>query len=209
MNPKKTVQRMDKRRISAVFQQNNSLFLLTAFFVFGLLVGVLYLKTKNEGGENCAAPFEEMYQGISNGFLSAFLHAFLGQLPFIAAAFLAGTCMAGAVLVPAVVFLRGASWGLVMGFAYATYGLIGIVFNLFILLPAAVLGGLALLLAGREAFGFSLSLARLAMPHLSPPNIEQDFKHYCLRQLFVLLFFVASALIEAVMAAAFLSFFPF
>ena len=162
---------------------------------------------KNTSGSFYSENFELFYNEISGGFVTTFFYAFLRQLPFEAAIFLAGTCMVGSVLVPAIVALRGAVYGMIMSYAYATYGLMGIVFNLLILIPSAILATIALMLAAREAFGFSLSLARLAIPTMHKPAIEQDFKLYCLRQLFVFLFFVVSAVVQTIMALSFLSFF--
>ncbi len=187
--------------------QNNSLLLITFCFLVGLLAGVLYFEAKNTSGIFYADDFKNFYGEISGGFATTFFFAFLRQLPFAAAIFLAGTCMVGAVLVPAIVALRGALYGVIMSYAYATYGLMGIVFNLLILIPSAILATIALMLSAREAFGFSLSLARLALPTMQRPAIEQDFKRYCLRQLFVFLFFVVSAIVQTIMALSFLSFF--
>lgn len=189
--------------------QNNSLLIIAFCFLLGLLAGVLYFKLQNADGDFYAKEFDQLYTDLSGGFGQIFFSALLRQLPFAAAVFLAGTCMVGAVLVPAVTALNGASCGIVMGYAYASHGLMGIVFNLLILIPPAIITAMALILSARESLGFSLSLARLALPGLGKPAIEQDFKLYCLRQLFVLLFFVAAALVQTVMALSFLSFFAF
>lgn len=208
---------MKKRMLAAAgrtslldgINQNNSLLIIAFCFLLGLLAGVLYFKLQNTGGDFYKEEFATLRTNLSGGFGQVFLSALLRQLPFAAAIFLAGTCMVGAVLVPAITVLNGASCGILMGYAYATYGLTGIVFNLLILIPPATIAALALILSGRESLGFSLSLARLALPGLGKPAIEQDFKLYCLRQLFVLLFFVVAALVQTVMALCFSSFFAF
>ena len=96
-----------------------------------------------------------------------------------------------------------------MAYSYFAHGLLGIVFSLLILIPAAVIASIGIILSAREALGFSLSLARLALPDATKPRIEQDFKLYSLRQIFVLIFFVASAFIQALMSVSFISFFNF
>ena len=87
--------------------------------------------------------------------------------------------------------------------------IVAFVFCLLIIIPSAVIAAIAVILACREALGFSLSLARLAFPETKKPRIEQDFKLYCMRQLFVLIFFVTSAVVQGLMSASFISFFDF
>ncbi len=198
-----------KAGVIEAVNQNNSLIFTVFCFLLGLLVGVLWFKFKNIDGNFYSSQFNELYSELSGGFARAFISAISGLLPFAAAVFLSGTCMVGAVMVPAIVAIRGAMMGFTMGYAYCTYRLMGIVFNLLMIIPAGIISTLALILSARESLGFSLSLARLALPGSNKPEIEQDFKFYCLRQLFVLMFFVAAALVQTLMAVSFISFFSF
>ena len=199
----------NKTSLLETVNQNNSIIFITFCFLLGILAGVLIFKTKNSDFGYYSSEFKNICSQLNSGFLSAATHSFLNQLPFAAAVFLSGTCMVGAILVPAVVAVRGAAYGVIMGYAYSSYGLAGIVFNSLILIPSAVIVAVALILSSREALGFSLSLARLALPETKKPRIEQDFKLYCMRQLFVLIFFVAAALVQALMSVSFISFFQF
>jgi len=197
----------NKTSVLEAINQNNSLIFLSFCFLLGFLAGVLIFKTKNTSGGYYSNEFTELYNKLNGGFLSAVICSFLNQLPFAAAIFLSGTCMVGAVLVPAIAAVRGATYGMIMAYTYFAYNLKGVVFNLLILIPSAVVAAISVILASREALGFSLSLARLAFPDTKKPHIEQDFKLYCIRQLFVLLFFLTSALIQGLMSASFISFF--
>ena len=199
----------NKTSLLETINQNNSLIFIAFCLLLGILAGVLIFKTKNSDLEYYSSEFKYIYSRLNSGFLPAATYSFLNQLPFAAAIFLSGTCMVGAVLVPAVVMVRGAIYGIIMGYAYNSFGLMGIVFNLLIFIPSAVIAALALILSSREALGFSLSLARLALPETKKPHIEQDFKLYCMRQLFVLMFFALSALVQALMSISFISFFEF
>lgn len=190
-----------------LINQNTTLLIMTFCFIIGFLSGVLIFKYKNANGGYYALEFLEVYKGLKGSFADKLSFSFSKILPYAAAIFLSGTCMVGAVIVPAAVMLRGAVLGLVMSYAYSSFGLMGIVFNCLILIPAAVISTIALVLSAREALGFSVSIARLALPSIKPPELEQDFKFYCLRQLFVFLFFCVSALVQAVMASSFISFF--
>ena len=199
----------NKTSLFEVINQNNSLIFMSFSLLLGFLAGVLIFKTKNTVSGYYSKEFILLYNKLNSGFVSALLNSLLEQLPYAAAIFLSGTCMVGAVLVPSTLLIRGAVYGMMMAYAYFAHGLLGIVFSLLILIPAAVIASIGIILSAREALGFSLSLARLALPDAKKPRIEQDFKLYSLRQIFVLIFFVASAFIQALMSVSFISFFSF
>ena len=199
----------NKTSILEAINQNNSLIIMVFCLILGFLAGVLIFKTKNTAAGYYSKEFMELYKKLNSGFLASLINSFLEQLPFAAAVFLSGTCMVGAILVPSALAIRGAVYGMTFAYAYSAYGLMGIVFTLLILIPAAVIASIGMILSAREAVGFSLSLARLAFPETKKPRIEQDFKLYCMRQLFVLIFFFTSAFIESLMSVSFISFFDF
>ena len=199
----------NKTSLLEAINQNNSLIFMAFSLLLGFLAGVLIFKTKNTVEGYYSKEFILLYNKLNAGFVLVFLNSFLEQLPFAAAIFLSGTCMVGAVLVPSTLLIRGAVYGTVMAYTYFSYGLFGVVFSLLILIPSAVISSVGIILSGREALGFSLSLARLALPDTKKPRIEQDFKLYSIRQIFVLVFFVSSAFIQALMSTSFISFFNF
>ena len=199
----------NKTSILEAINQNNSLIFMVFCLVLGFLVGVLIFKTKNTTSGYYSVEFIKLYNKLNSGFALAIFNSFLELLPFAAAIFLSGTCMVGAILVPSVLAIKGAVYGMTLAYAYFSYGLMGIVFSILILIPASVIASIGMILSSREAVGFSLSLARLAFPETKKPRIEQDFKLYCMRQLFVLIFFVTSAFVQALMSVSFISFFNF
>ncbi len=199
----------NKTSLFEVINQNNSLIFMAFSLLLGFLAGVLIFKTKNTVSGYYSKEFILLYNKLNSGFMGAVLYSLLEQLPYAAAIFLSGTCMVGAVLVPSTLLIRGAVYGMMMAYAYFAHGLLGIVFSLLILIPAAVIASIGIILSAREALGFSLSLARLALPDAKKPRIEQDFNLYSLRQLFVLIFFVSAAFIQALMSVSFISFFNF
>ena len=95
------------------------------------------------------------------------------------------------------------------GFFTAAYKLNGIMFHLLLVCPWATVLSIGLLLSAREAVGFSVSIARLAFPGRHTAMLDRDFKLYCTRQLFVLLYFSAAALLRTVLSCCFGSFFSF
>ena len=199
----------NKTSILEAINQNNSLIFIVFCFWLGFLAGVLIFKAQNTTQGYYSKEFTKIYNELNSGFFSASIYSFLDQLPYAAAIFLSGTCMVGAVLVPSIVAVRGASYGMIMAYLYFAFSLKGIVFNLLVIVPSALIVTVGMVLSSREALGFSLSLARLAFPTTKRPHIEQDFKLYCMRQLFVLIFFITSAVTEGLMASSFISFFAF
>jgi len=199
----------NKTSLFEAINQNNSLIFMAFSLLLGFLAGVLIFKTKNTVSGYYSNEFNLLYNKLNSGFISVLLNSFLEQLPYAAAIFLSGTCMVGAVLVPSTLAIRGAVYGMIMSYAYFAHGLLGIVFSLLIIIPSAVIASIGIILSAREALGFSLSLARLALPETKKPRIEQDFKLYSVRQIFVLIFFVSAAFVQALMSVSFISFFNF
>ena len=64
-------------------------------------------------------------------------------------------------LVVFVPFLKGYGYGLTMGYAYGTFGLSGILYNLLIVLPGAFIFAFVISAAVRESFSNSLMLVRI------------------------------------------------
>lgn len=196
-----------RKSILEVVNQNNSLIFIILCYIIGILCGVLFFKYNNQNGLYYYNEFNKLYEELKSGFAVNFGLALLRQLPYAAAVFLAGSSMIGVVIAPAVTCLRGATYGIIMSYTCNAFGLMGIVFNLLILIPPAVISAIAIILSSRESFGFSLCLARLALPNCTTPKIDKDFKLFCLRQIFVFLFFLAAALLEGFMATSFTPFF--
>lgn len=193
--------------IVMAINQNNTLILITFSFLFGLMIGVLTFKLKNTVEGFYSGEFKNFTAGLQGGFWSILINSIMDILPFTAAVLLSGTCMIGSVLTPVIIAVRGATLGMIMGYVYVNYSLTGIVFNVLIIIPPALVSTLALILSGREAFSFSLLLARLITPKSKSELLYNDFKLYCMRQLIVLGFFFVSVILQAVMALAFYSFF--
>lgn len=208
---KNTSSKITKKNTSILetINQNNSLIFMVFCLILGFLAGVLIFKTKNTVAGYYSKEFIALYNKLNLGFLAVIFNSILEQLPFATAIFLSGTCMVGAILVPSALAIWGAVYGMAFAYTYFTYGLMGVVFSLLILIPALVIASIGMILSAREAVGFSLSLARLAFPETKKPRIEQDFKLYCMRQIFVLIFFVTSSFVRALMSVSFIRFFNF
>lgn len=196
-----------QKGITGVINQNSLLIFILFCFLLGMLIGVLSFKQNSATEGYYNEQFKSFAAGLSGSSWHIIWASVLELLPFIAGMFLSGTCMVGWVLTPVVIAVRGFMLGSIISYIYFNNALTGIVFNLLIIMPPSVVSTLALVLSAREAFGFSLSLTRLALPGTQNHMLDKDFKLYCVRQIFMLLFFAAAVLIRLLMATSFFSFF--
>ena len=81
----------------------------------------------------------------------------------------------------------------------------GIAFNALLLIPTMLFCAIALFILGRNAFSFSLLLARISLPGGQAVNLYNFFQNYCKKLIFIL--FILSAIIDAVMSVSFIRFF--
>lgn len=195
--------------LANIINENNVLIFMVFCLLTGLLAGVLLFKLKNTNGIFYKSEFAKYITDCKKSISGVFFSCLLQILPYIAVTFIAGTSMVGSVIAPLVIAVRGADLGFVMGYLYEHFGLNGIIFNLLIIIPSAALTSIALILSGREAFGFSLSLLRLAVPESKSVMLDNDFKLYSMRQLFMLLIYLLGIVLETLMTVSFLPFFKF
>ena len=82
-------------------------------------------------------------------------------------------------------------------------------FSALLLVLPSLVSALALLLACRESWGFSLMLFHGVLPGASSLSLRGDFKVYCLRYLFIVGILLLACLLDAGLSAAFIRFFHF
>ena len=190
---------------------SRKLFFLSLAFILGLLIGVLVMRG---AGEPLTSSVEKGFtsfvaQRQSQSFGATFLYSFTSAFPFFAAAFVCGLCMVGT---PGAFFIpcfRGLGLGLTLGYLYAVYGMKGMAFSALLVIPAALVSAVALLLACRETWGFSLLLFKGLLPDAPSMALRNDCKIYCLRYLFILGVMLFSCLMDAGISLAFIRFFSF
>ena len=206
-----TVVRLRGLRFVDAVNQNNTLLLMLLVSLLGILVGAL--KVKNGGSDYFSALSERLISYISardgTGFISMFFSAAGIWFPFVIAAFLSGTSLAGMAIVPIIVAYYGYTYGIFAGYLYAAHSITGIGFCLLIILPARAISIFALMLAGRESFGFSIMMAKLTLPSYQSSRAYSDFRNYCLRYLFILIILTVSTLVDCLFSASFIRFFGF
>lgn len=196
--------------VSALIR-NWKLILVFCMFAVGLIAGALLMKGEYTGLDDLADNlFESYYMGRQqSGFLSILWLSFLSGFPFFVTAFIAGVSAVGtpvAVLTP---LIRGLGYGIITGFLYGDHGLKGVGFCALLIVPQALISTVALLLACREALGFSIVFFTMLTPKSRPYQMFGDFKLYCARFGVLLIILLLSALTDALMSSAFLRFFRF
>lgn len=195
--------------VSAFATKNAAIFIVVGCVICGLLAGTLFFKFKNTGGNYFEVDFFNFFAGLKGGYLRAFGNAMMRILPFAALIFLSGSSMVGMVLTPVITFAFGWQFGLICSYAYVHYSLNGIMFNLLMIIPSAVILSIGIILSARESIHFALCIARLTFPNKQEIILYDDFRLYCMRQLFVLLFYLAAGLLQTVLGCAFSGYFNF
>ena len=133
----------------------------------------------------------------------------LNILPIAVSAFIIGTSALGCALVPLIPSGLGFAFGIISGCLYDKQEIMGVVFNLLIFLPPALIAFFALLLCCRESFGFSRLLATMCIKGGKCFNLYLDFKNYCTRYIVIFILFIIYALIDASLTLFFIRFFKF
>ena len=195
--------------ISAVLK-NNVIILLTVFFVVGIIIGTITLSNNEVIFDIAKTNFSSFAQIRKGGtFGNIFISSFFDILPFALLLFLCGTSIVGIALTPLAIAYRGFSYGVTAAYLYNTYSLQGIAFNSLILIPTTLIAVFGFLICGRSALNFSVYLAKISLPKGQAVCIYNDFRTYCKKALLFLLFYVASALLDAIMSVSFIDYFNF
>lgn len=183
--------------LNFTFIKDNFIQILLLFLtLIAMLCGVCFLK--NEVIFKKAEEYFTEYLTIrqNNDFFKTFLYSLLGfiQLPVIS--FLCGTSALGLILSPITVVIGSFWYGSVVGFVYTTYGLSGIVFNLFVLLLPSLVLFLILHISVKESVTFSRLITTLCIKDTRAVNLYRDFKIFCIKHLILILPIILGALLD-------------
>lgn len=201
-----TVFRLDTFKTVDFLKKNSILVILVFLFIVGLTVGI-FTSAQLDSLNEFSVSYLEDFISTRNGtaFFSIVINSFMSSGLMILIVFACGTSLLGSVLIPIAVFFRGTLYGGVLSVLYSQYSLKGIAFNAVIIIPSAMVFVIALILASRESFRFSLIIAKLFIPSTLPINLSYDFKNYCGRYIFICLTAFLSAIIDAVISRSFLT----
>ena len=190
--------------------KNNVVIVLAVFFIVGVVIGVMSLGNNDTLFSITKNDFVNfLNQRRNTSFGNVFISSFLNILPYVFLIFICGTSIVGIALTPLSIMYRGFCYGMTAAYLYNTMSLQGIAFNSLILIPTTLVAVFGYLTCGREAFNFSINLAKISMPNGQAVNIYNDFRLYCKRSLIYFMFYIASALLDAIMCVSFIKFFNF
>lgn len=142
-------------------------------------------------------------------FFVGFLNSLKSVLPLTVICFMCGTSVIGAVISPVCVSAAAFIYGCMASDLYSTYGLSGIIFNLFVLLPPSLILLFCVLLSAKECVDFSRQIAAACIREARPRNLYDDFRGFCMRHLILIVPIIFSALADIALYNLFEKYFEF
>ena len=147
----------DGKELAETVRTNRGTVLLALLFLAGMALGAVYARNAD------FTVLDELDFLFASNFrirsstpeYSVFLASFVSSFLFLLLCFLCGLSLWGIFLIPLIPVFRGFGLGLTSGYLYAVYGGKGVLFNLIVILPGAFFCCLSILLAAKEAMGFS------------------------------------------------------
>lgn len=202
------------KSLKKIFKKHIVFILLSIFFLFGLIAGSIFIRNADISAlEKLDFLFFSNFQSrISTDLTSVFIASLASSFCFILLSFLCGLSIWGAFLIPAIPFFRGFGLGMTAGYLYAVYSWKGMLYQLSIILPGAILCMIAILLAGCVGIGFSSKIyfrARKGIGESSETNKKISIKIYLTRYIFITATALVAALIDVATTACFSGFFLF
>ena len=189
---------------------NGSLIFLTFIFVLGVLSGALFFEKQIAVADYAKSQFTNFLVLRQEGtFFAIFFSSLINLLIYFGAVFISGTSVVGNIVSPFVLLWFGFNFGMVATHLYGGYALKGIAFSAIILIPASAIFALILVFSAREAMRFSLLLTRLFTPQGVSASVYENFKNYCIKFLYYLIFVILSATVDALLSTFFIKFFDF
>lgn len=146
----------DEIQKSGTVKTNRTILLLAVLFLFGVLLGAVYI-TKADSAILDTLDyffFSSIKTRMSHGFFQIFAASAASSFLFLLCIFFGGLTMWGAFFVPVFSVFRGFGFGLTAGYVYG-FGAMGVLYQVMMVLPGAMLSGFAIFLASREAIQFS------------------------------------------------------
>ena len=194
------------------FFVNNKLFtVLFVIFIFGAIVGNLVIKNTNENFLKDVADLLTLnFRVRSEGsFFNIFTESIFSNFIFILIIFSMGLSVFGVTLVPPIVFLKGYFIGIFQNYLCKSFGIKGILFFIFVILPGFIFSILATLLMAKEAIKISNIFSNMLLNIKNWQNDEKSVKSYLQKTCCVLILIVTSAFIDSILNLILFRFFSF
>ncbi len=176
-------------------KENSTFIALITLVLISLFLGVMVISQTTYFGLSSEMFDEYVTVRRSGSFGTIFLTVFLNTLKLPLTSYLFGTSVLGLVISPLLMCYASFSYGMLSGYVYSSFGLSGIVFNLFVLLLPQLISTFCLVLSSLECINFSKKIANICIKDRRPINLYQDFKMFCIKHLVLIVpVFVSSIL---------------
>lgn len=193
----KSKHRFSDFSLGTFLRKNSASLLFTLFFTFGVVWGACTaLKAEDEFVSRMDFLFTtNLSSRLSMGMFSSFTAHFASNFLFFTAAVLCGLSVWGAGALPLVTAFKGFGTGLSGAYLISAYGLKGIGFYIFVVLPGTFVFSLALIFLCSESTLMSLQIAKSVFTK-NHSTASIHIKTYLLRCLWFLFLSVAGALCD-------------
>lgn len=126
--------------------ENSRLYFLTAFFIIGIIIGAVSIKSDSGGVTDSLRQVVESYTKLraEQGIAANFCNSFAINALFSAAVIFLGFSLIGYPFIMLTPIVKGMGIGMVSGYMYSVYKFIGLAYSLLIIYPGAVISVFAL-----------------------------------------------------------------
>ena len=188
-----------RRELNRFMTENRRLFPFVGLFLLGAVVGVAVYVTLPSTLTAQALTLRPVAAGTA-GWLAALWNSLFSTLALLTALFLLGLWGCGAPFILLVPLLHGLGLGLTEAHYY-TRGLSGVLTTAGVILPAGLLAGAVLTMAGAESLRLSVRLSRRLVSGDTEEGLGTSFRLYSLRFLLFLAGAVAVSLLDVLLRA--------
>ncbi len=190
-------------------KENLAFILLFLLTVASILVGVLSIGTDSINSATVEMFNDHVLARNDNSFFKAFISSLFSLLKYPIISFLCGTSVLGLVISPLSLSLTAFWYGALAGYVYYTYGISGIVYNLFVLILPTIILLFSLLLSVQESIKFSKLIATMCIKETRPINLYTHFRSFCMKHIVLLLPIIFASLLDTALFNLFEKYFNF
>lgn len=190
---------------------SNLLYIMTALFLCGVIVGVSIIKSADSDLKNLIFTFIDNYISTKcqSNLLMLLSSLLLGLLLFILFEYMFGLCAVGVPFSIVTLILFGVFCGLEASCIILHWGLKGILYYIMINLPCNAVTAAIMLKCCCESIDMSLSLFNCILKIGSIKNKHTDFKEYSIKFLILILPVTISVIISTILFKIFCKLFIF
>ncbi|BED92848.1 MAG: stage II sporulation protein M [Candidatus Paraimprobicoccus trichonymphae] len=190
---------------------NKLLIFLSVLLLIGILFGTLFLDIVSlDTIKKLDFLFlNDFKERNSQSNFSIFISSFSNYSVFIFLIIAMSLSFFGIILIPALIFFKGASIGITIGYLYLIYGLKGIGYHALILLPGLFLSCMSYILISIYAINFSVIFSSVLFPKNNNLNLYEKLKKYLKKSGLISLILVISSLVDVITIILFYKFFIF